>query len=357
MVSVSASETTVRTLIEDIFGALGFTADEQTMLAEVLLDASRRGNAAHGVARIPVYFDHTREGMIRPAVVPVVTGETTAATVIDARHCLGAVSTVFAIERATAKARQAGIGCATVRNGNDIGRLGSYVDGPARDGLITLLMANKTGGAACVAPVGSTTPFLSTNPIAVGIPRATGRDPLVIDLSTSVVSLGKVRMAANRGEAVPEGWLIDRDGRPVTDPNLFLAIPREAALLPLGGVAAEHKGFLLSLIVEAFAGALTGTGTNPGGHLGRTLYGLFVLAVDPGQLVGHRDFTREIETIVAALEALPHTRGKGPVRIPGTRSADAPAGQILIDGTTWSRIRTILQDLSLTDNYPVATMR
>ena len=357
MSSVSVPELTVRSLVEDVFGAFGFTTDEQTLLADVLLDASRRGHAAHGVARIPRYVNLVRNGVIRPAVAPVVTRETTAATMIDARYCLGAVSTVFAIEHASAKARQAGVGCATVHNANDMACLGSYVGGPARDGLITLLMANHLGSPAIVAPWGSATPFLSTNPIAAGIPRRTGRDPLVIDMSTSVVSLGKVKRAANRGVAVPEGWLIDRDGRPVTDPNRLFEIPREAALLPLGGATAGHKGFLLGLIVEAFAGALTGTGVNPGSQPGRPLYGLFVLAVDPGRLLGHRDFTREIETFVAALEALPPTGGTGGVRMPGTHSADTPAGEILIDGTTWSRIRTILEDLSLTDNYPVETIR
>ena len=357
MSSVSVPEATVRTLVEDIFGAFGFTTDEQTLLAEVSLDASRRGHAAHGVARIPTYVDHIRDGMIKPAVVPVVTGETTAATVIDARHCLGAVSTVFAIEHATAKARQAGVGCATVRNSNDIGCLGSYLGAPARDGLITLLMANQTMVAPCVVPFGSTTPFLSTNPIAVGIPRETGKAPLVIDLSTSVVSLGKVRTAANRGEAVPEGWLIDRDGRPVTDPNRLLEIPREANLLPIGGATAGHKGFLLGLIVEAFAGALTGAGTNPGSQFERAMYGLFVLSIDPGRLVGSRDFTRAMETCIAALEALPATGDTGGVRIPVERRADAPSDEIVLDGPTWSRFQAVIEDLLLTGNYPVETIR
>ena len=88
---------------------------------------------------------------------------------------------------------------------------------------MTLLLVNDAGGGACVAPFGSAAPFLSTNPLACGIPREPGRPPLVIDLSTSVVALGKIRMAANRGDAVPEGWLIDREGRPATQPAGFFA--------------------------------------------------------------------------------------------------------------------------------------
>ena len=198
---VNAPESTVCALIEDIFGALGFTGPERAVLTETLLEASRAGYHSHGVMRIPTFAENTRDGMIAPAVAPVVVHETEAAAMIDARRCLGPVSCVFAVEQASAKARTQGIGCAAVRNGNDVARLGAYVGGPARAGLMTLLLVNDAGGGACVAPFGSAAPFLSTNPLACGIPRARGEPPLVIDISTSVVALGKIRMAANQGEA------------------------------------------------------------------------------------------------------------------------------------------------------------
>ena len=135
---VSAPEATVCALIEDIFGALGFTDAERGVLTEVLLEASRAGYHSHGVMRIPTFAEDTRAGLIAPAVAPVVVHETAAAAMIDARHCLGPVSAVFAVEHATAKAQSVGIGCAAVQGGNDIARLGAYVGGPARNGLITL---------------------------------------------------------------------------------------------------------------------------------------------------------------------------------------------------------------------------
>ncbi len=353
---VKASEATVRGMIGDIFGALGFTVAEQVILADTLLEASRAGYASHGVVRIPIFVEDTRAGVILPAVAPVVTHETAAVVIVDARHCLGPVSTVFAIENATAKARHAGVGCAAVHNGNDIACLGSYVGGPARDGLITLLMVNNAGGAACVAPPGSTVPFLSTNPLAAGVPRESGGQPLVIDFSTSVVALGKARMAAKRGEAIPEGWLIDRHGCPVTDPTRLLSIPREAALLPLGGEMAGHKGFLLSLIVEAFAGALTGVGMSTGSHPDDCGNGVFILVVDPELFGGLRNFSREVEQFVAALETL-SVDGAGSVHVPGARRSGAPDGEVRIDGHTWDYIATILEELSLSMNYPLAPVR
>ena len=346
---VILSETTVRALIRDIFGAIGYDAGECRLLAESLLDGSRAGYHAHGVMRIPVYVDDTRAGTLIPGAVPVVTHESPAAVAIDAQHCLGQVACVFAIEQATAKARQAGIGCAAVRNANDVACLGSYLDKPARDGLISILMINMAGGAACVAPFGAHVPFLSTNPIAAGIPRRSGKPPIVIDFSTSVVSLGRIRMAANQGQAVPEGWLADRAGNPVTDPAKLFSIPREAALLPAGA----HKGFLMSLIVEVLAGALTGAGMSSGSEPRLSSRGLFVLVIDPDCVGGNSGFLGEIEQFVAALERLPAAGGSRGVRIPGARRYEAFSGEIPVDKPTWGRIAGIVEELSLNRDYPV----
>ena len=350
---VSAPESTVVALIEDIFGALGFTGPERAVLTETLLEASRAGYHSHGVMRIPTFAEDTRAGLIAPAVAPVVVHETQAAAMIDARRCLGPVSTVFAVEHAVAKARQQGIGCAAVRGGNDVARLGAYVGAPASAGVITLLLVNDAGGGACVAPHGSAAPFLSTNPLACGIPRAQGKPPLVIDLSTSVVALGKIRMAANQGEPVPEGWLIDREGRPTTDPAGFFATPRTASLMPLGGRADGHKGFLLSLIVEAFAGALAGAGMSRGNEKEDCGNGLFVLAADPDALGTGSAFVRMMETFVAGLGALPPAAGSAGVRLPGARAGAGSGGPFPIDGPTWARITALLEALSLGSDYPV----
>lgn len=350
---VSAPEATVCALIEDIFGALGFTNPERAVLTETLLEASRAGYHSHGVMRIPTFAEDTRAGMIAPATAPVVVHETHAAAMIDARRCLGPVSTVFAVEQATARARRQGIGCAAVRCGNDVARLGAYVGAPARAGLVTLLLVNDAGGGACVAPYGSAAPFLSTNPLACGIPRGGGEPPLVIDLSTSVVALGKIRMAANRGEAVPEGWLIDRAGRPTTEPAGFFDQPRSASLLPLGGTADGHKGFLLSLIVEAFAGALAGAGMSRGNENEDQGNGLFVLAADPDALGRGADFAAMMEAFVAGLEALPAAEGSADVRLPGSGAGAGPGGPYPIDGPTWARIVAILEALSLGTDYAV----
>ena len=177
-------------------------------------------------------------------------------------------------------------------------------------------------------------------------------------MMSSVVALGKVRMAAKRGAKTPEGWLIDRDGNPVTDPARLLSVPREAALLPLGGTMAGHKGFLLSLIVEAFAGGLTGAGMSTGSQPDDCGNGAFVLVADPEAFGGSRDFTRTVEEFITALEAAAAAgEGDGAVRLPGTRRAGAPESDIPIDRHTWDRIATILEEFSLTEKYPLGLTR
>ena len=349
---VMISGATVRALINDIFGALGYNAEECLLLGESLLYGSRAGYPSHGIMRVPVYVDDTRAGTLQPGAVPVVTHELPAAVAIDGRRCLGQVAGVFAIEQAVSMARLAGIGCAAVRNANDPACLGFCLDKPARSGLITMLMSNDGGGAACVAPFGSHVPFLSTNPIAVGIPRRAGKPPIVIDFSTSVASLGRAKMAVNQGEAVPEGWLVDRAGNPVRDPTRLFSTPREAALLPAGG----HKGFLMSLIVDVFAGAITGAGMSSGSEPRRSLRGLFVLVVDPEGVGGNPSFLGEVEDFVAALEALPAAGGSRGVRMPGSRRGEARNSDIPVDQPTWARIIEITGELSLHGDYPVETV-
>ena len=150
---------------------------------------------------------------------------------------------------------------------------------------------------------------------------------------------------------MPEGWLIDRAGRTTTEPAGFFDSPRTASLLPLGGAADGHKGFLLGLIIEAFAGALAGAGMSRGNENEDQGNGLFVLAADPQALGTGAAFVHAMEEFVAGLEALPAAEGSAGVRLPGTRAHAGPGGPYPIDGPTWARIGAILDALSLGRDY------
>ena len=207
--------------------------------------------------------------------------------------------------------------------------------------MIGLLMANDHGGGTCVAPHGGVEGRLSTNPIACAVPIQ-GHDPIVLDMSTSVVASGKIRVKQHREEALPHGWLIDAEGEPTTNADDFYGVP-PAALLPFGGVAA-HKGFGLSVIVDILAGALTGAGCSQGEDA-RVGNGLFVLVINVASFRGFPGFSAEIERFIEYLKSAKRAAGVDAIRMPGERGWAEQRKQeregIPIDAETWQQIQAL----------------
>ena len=344
----------LRRLMVDILQSLEVPATECEIIAEVLLEASLSGYDSHGIMRIPKYFDGIRQGTMVPGAKIELLNETAASAHLDAGWGLGPVTAIHAIRLASAKARRTGIGCVSTINSNDIARLGSYVLEPAQNGLICLLMVNDAGGGPSVVPWGGTQPFLSTNPLAAGIPRR-GQSPIVIDVSTGMVAFGKLRMLANRGEPVPEGWLIDQKGALTTDPNTFFADPQESALLPLGGLLAGYKGFALGLLVDILAGGLGGAGLSSGTEGEREGNGIFIQVIDPAFFGPPQHFATAVETFVTAIKNTPKAPGVEEILIPGERAhrerQQRAAQGIPIDEPTTARLGEILTELGLAKRY------
>ena len=205
--------------------------------------------------------------------------QTAAAAVLDGHWGFGQVVMNQAVEMGLERAGNCGVAAITVKNSNHIGRLGSYVERVAEANMIGLLCANSHGGGASVAPWGGIAGRLGTNPLAGGWPDGEG-GALVLDITTSVVAEGKVRVKRNRGEPVPEGWIIDAAGQPSTDPADFYDEPR-GSLLPFGGVMG-HKGYGLGVVVELLGGALSGAGCARG-RKARIGNGCFLLVIDIGR--------------------------------------------------------------------------
>jgi LDH2 family malate/lactate/ureidoglycolate dehydrogenase len=270
----------LQALCRDILGAQGVGADDALIVGDVLIEANLRGHDSHGVVRIPQWVKGLKAGAINAKCAPKVLRETAATALIDGDLGLGPVVAMVALECAAGKAREAGIGMVSVRRASHIGMLQFYTRHLAARGLIGMAMTNTESG---VAPFGGIDPVLGTNPVSCAVP-APGA-PIVLDMSTSVVARGKIVLARNRGEKIPEGWAIDAEGAPTTDPTAALA----GALLPAGGA----KGSGLAIIVDALTGALAGaevglsvTGTLVMDQEGSK--GDFFLAIDPGA-VGERD--------------------------------------------------------------------
>jgi uncharacterized oxidoreductase len=233
-----------------IFAALGVPAGDAAWVARLLVRANLRGHDSHGVIRVPQYAGSIRKGDTNPRPAMQVLHETPTTAIVDGDLGLGQVVARRATEVALEKARRQGLAAVGVRRSNHIGRLADYVELAAEQGYVGLIWANAPT-APSVVPHGGTSRRLSTNPLAVAIPGPGGGVAISVDMATSIVAEGKVRVKRNRKERLPDGWAIDPDGRPVTDSEGFYGPPR-AGLLPAGG----HKGTALGLIVEVLGGIL-----------------------------------------------------------------------------------------------------
>lgn len=231
-----------------IMHAAGSQHAEAQAIARRLVDSNLLGHDSHGVIRVAKYCEWVRAGWLVPNRAPSVAFESASLAIVDGNRGFGQVVGEFAGRLGIAKAARAGIAMIGLRNCGHLGRLGDWAELAADAGQVSLHFLNTSGGRR-VAPFGGTDRRLSTNPVCIGVPVA-GSEPVILDMTTSMVAEGKLMVAHNRREQVPDGWIIDRDGRPTTDTSDFYD---GGALLTVGG----HKGSGLSIIVDLLAGAVT----------------------------------------------------------------------------------------------------
>ena len=252
MLLMNGSETRVdfarlRDFIASAFRRLGLPDDDALGIASLMAEADLQGSDGHGVIRLAHYARRIRAGgvTLRPDIR--VLQERPGMALIDGDNGMGHLVMARAAELAVAKARTAGVAWVGARMSNHAGPASLYVRRVLAQDMIGIYFA--VGNANHLPPWGGLDMLLSTNPIAVAVP-AGRRAPIVLDMATTVAAYGKVKAKAQRGEAMPEGWMIDREGRPLTDPNRA----EEGFLLPIGG----YKGYGLALIVGLLAGTLNG---------------------------------------------------------------------------------------------------
>ncbi len=227
----------------------GAPPDDAALVAECLVDAELEGQGSQGLTRFPELVERLRTGSINPRPRMTVHG-TGAVRRLDADNGLGQVAGAKALEVAIELAREQGTGLVAVRGSNHLGALDFHVRRAAGQGLIAVALSNTP--PAMAAP-GTATRYLGTNPIAAAFP--TGAEPIVVDMGTSQVARGRVVEAQRAGRPIPEGWAVDTEGRPTTDPTAALA----GAMVPMGG----DKGFALALLVEMLAAGLAGAAVGP----------------------------------------------------------------------------------------------
>ena len=238
----------------ELFNALGCREKDAKAAVDHLVESNLFGHDSHGAIRLYEYARAIREGRFTPDAKPKVVRDHPATAVVDAGGALGQVGATFATELAMEKAREYGVASVSLRNTSHIGRVGAYPLMAAREGFVSQIFVNAGHLGYQIAPFGGIDGKLSTNPVAFSAPRR-NHEPLMVDMTTSTVAEGKIRVALNRGDLLPDGWIIDHEGQPTNDPSDFSEEPY-GAILPLGGVVA-HKGTALSLMVEVLGGLMT----------------------------------------------------------------------------------------------------
>lgn len=275
--------------------------------ARALVEADAQGLASHGVSRIAQYATHLANGRADGTALPRIARAKGGAVLVDASCGLAFPACALAVEEAVRRAREFGIAFAGVTNSHHFGVAAFHLAPVGIAGMVGLAFGNSP---AAMAVAGGRRPLLGTNPIAAIFPR---RDdaPLVIDLSLSEVARGKVMIAAKEGRPIPQGWALDRDGKPTTDAKAAL----EGSMLPTGGA----KGAMLALVVELLVTTLTGAalGFEASSFFvaegNRPRLGQAFVVLDPDALAGREAYLDRVEALVAAMSDDPA------VRLPGYR--------------------------------------
>jgi uncharacterized oxidoreductase len=234
-----------------------------------------------------------------------------------------------------ARAKETGVAVVALRNAHHIGRVGTYGEMCAGAGLVSISFVNITDQRPAVAPWRGSDARFGTNPVTVAIPGPTPDRPIIADMATSRIAMGKVRVARNKREEIAEGTLLDADGKPTTDPNVMYKRPRGALL-----TFAEHKGYALAFICEILAGAVTGSGTmRPERQAESVTNGMLLVVIDPARLAEPGWINDEIRAMTEYVTASPPRNPAEPVLIPGdperlTRAKRIAEG-VPIDDETW----------------------
>jgi (2R)-3-sulfolactate dehydrogenase (NADP+) len=297
----------LQALVARVFQNAGASQALAASTAKALVYAESRGLPSHGLSRVAQYSTHLKNGRAVPAATPVIKQQKAAAVLVDAGESLAYLACDMAVKEAITRAKGAGSCIAAVTNSHHFGMAAFHLEAVAAAGMVGLAFSNSP---AAMAAWGGKRPLFGTNPIGAAFPRKNGA-PIMIDLSLSEVARGKIMVAAKKGEAIPLGWALDRDGKPTTDAKAAL----EGMMMPAGGV----KGAMLALVVELLCVALSGAafgfeadsffvdaGNRP--RLGQAFW-----VIDPAALAGSDTYFARLETLISAM-----TEDEA-VRLPGAR--------------------------------------
>lgn len=335
----------VRKLIANIAIASDVSEADSIILADSLIDADVHGISTHGVSRLNIYIRRIQKGLINPSAPINIEQNCNSAMVIDANNGLGQVQAVKSLDILLSKTKEQGVAACTIFNSQHFGALSYYCNWAAKRDMILLAMTNCEPS---MAPTGSSKPYFGTNPLASSFPTGIGY-PVKIDLATSLVARGNIIAAQKQGDSIPPNWALTENGNRTTDPAEALM----GTVLPMAG----HKGYALALMVEAFAGVLSGSAI--GSAIG-SMYddmehkqnvGHFFCLFDISAFMEVDTFKQRIDKTIDEIKSQQKRSGVDEILIPGERSHKKAIQNrkegIFIESATISELKILSEELDV----------
>ena len=329
----------LRAFCEEVFLSCGMVREDAAIVADSLVQANLRGVDSHGVTRVGIYVKRLKMGLVNPRPNVKIVHEGPGMLLVDGDNGMGQVVGVRALDLGLDRAGESGGVSVGIRRSNHYGAGSYYVQRAVARDTIAFAYSNAP---PTMAPWGGVDPYIGTNPYAYGIPAGEHR-PIILDMATSIVARGKIILAAERGDSIPEGWAVDRQGNPTTDAREAL----EGSVLPFGG----PKGYAISLMIDLMAGALTGAGFGPRVN---SLYdnfdepqnvGAFFQLVDIGHFVEPATFKARVDRVIEEIKSSRKAAGTQEIFLPGEiedrKERERMASGIPIGAETTAELREV----------------
>src|SRR5688572_15613785 len=339
MSTVRISPEDLRTFGAEVLGALGVPGDDARLVADSLVQADLWGHGSHGMLRLPWYAARLRTGAMAAVSDPATLVDTGPLVLLDGRDGIGQVLTERARVLAVERARRHGIGAVGVRDSNHFGTAMYWTRRAAHDGCVAVLTTNAS---PAMAPWGGREKVLGTNPWSIAAPGPDGR-VVAVDIANTAVARGKIYLAKNRGEPIPDTWALSADGAPTTDPAEGVL----GVVLPMAG----HKGYAITFLIDVLSGALTGSGVGtdvhgPYGPEARSRAGPLFLAIDPAALGNAAEYEARVQQLIDEVKGVPLAHGFDEVFYPGevedrAQAANVAAGGVLLAAESIADLRRL----------------
>ncbi len=330
-----------------LFYAAGTPEKNARIVAQHLVESNLTGHDSHGFIRVIQYLRQIKEGMIIPAAKPEIVSESPGTAQVDGHYGFGPVVATFSAEVAIDKAKKQGVSSVAVRNLSHLGRLGAYGEMAAHAGCAAILYCSTGGKSIYQAPFGGAQGKLGTNPFAMVVPsEKEGR--ILSDFATSVAAEGKIRVYRARGHKLPDGWILDKAGRPSNNPDDFYA---GGAVLPVGS-SVGYKGFCMAFMTEVFSGVLArnGSPSHPNKHFSN---GAFILAIDIERFAPLAAFKSEVSDLVGYIKNTPPAEGFESVLAPGEKESkirrERVKSGVEIEDETWNQVMALIKDYGVAE--------